>query len=103
MRRCAWILPMSVLVACLVCLQKAEAPQKEVIDGVMHVHNPAFPLQGEKTVTFEEELAIGAESADGEVLLYEPSLFTVDGSENIYISDQANNVISAFDPEGRLL
>jgi hypothetical protein len=94
---------MSVLVACLACLQKAEDPQKEVIDGVMHVHNPAFPLQGEKTVTFEEELAIAAERAGGEVLLYEPSLFTVDGSENIYISDQANNVISVFDPEGRLL
>jgi hypothetical protein len=75
----------------------------EVIDGVEYVHNPNTPQFPNKTVKFEEELSIGGEDEQGNVILYQASDFTVDAHENIYISDAKEIGIKVFDPYGKYL
>ncbi|NOR15024.1 MAG: 6-bladed beta-propeller [Candidatus Aminicenantes bacterium] len=75
----------------------------EVIDGVEHIHNIATPLYPSKTVTFEEELSIGGEDEERNILIYQPRSFLVDEDEMIYIVDGQDQVIKVFDSTGSLL
>lgn len=84
--------------------QKSESvPMVETIDGIEYVHNSKIPLFPDKTVTFIEELSIGEEDLDGNVILFNPFLHLVDENENIYISEFEDQVIKIFDTNGKLI
>lgn len=89
---------------CLACSTKPErtAASVEVIDGIEYVHNTETPLHPGRAVVFEEELSIGNEDAEGNIVLYRPSLHLVDSEGNIYICDFQDMQIKVFDPDGRL-
>jgi hypothetical protein len=84
-----------------------EEPRGEIvveeIDGVTYVHNPAVPLFPEKHLLLEEELTIGGEDTEGNILLFHPSLFLVDGRGAVYISERLDQVFKVFDREGNLV
>jgi len=73
----------------------------EVIDGIECIHNTETPLYPDKTVTFVEELSIGGENQEGDIILFEPLWFVVDDNDNIYISEWQDQVIKVFDSDGR--
>jgi hypothetical protein len=73
----------------------------EVIDGIECIHNTETPLYPDKTVTFVEELSIGGENQEGDIILFEPLWFVVDDNENIYISEWQDKVIKVFDSDGK--
>lgn len=75
----------------------------EVVDGIALVHNVETPLFPNRTVVFEEELGISSEDEAGNIILFQPSQFTVDDLGNIYICDQQDFVIKVFDPQGKLI
>ena len=75
----------------------------EVIDGIECIHNTEIPLYPGKTVTFVEELSIGGENQEGDIILFEPALFTVDDNENIYISEFEDCVIKVFNSDGKYI
>jgi hypothetical protein len=72
----------------------------EVIDGIEYVHNTETPLYPEKSVTFVEDLSINGEDNEGNIILFDPVHFIVDGNENIYISERQDQVIKVFDSNG---
>lgn len=82
------------------CTKELVEPEVEVIGGVTYVHNPETPLNPDKTVTFEQELSIGEEDAEGNILIYQPSRYAVNSSDYIYISDRQEQTIHVFDPDG---
>lgn len=75
----------------------------EVINGITYIHNTETPLYPDKKVTFEEELAIGGEDEEGNVILFQPMLYLVDNNENIYISEAQDQVFKVFSPDGQYL
>lgn len=75
----------------------------EVIDGVECIHNTEIPLHPDKTVTFVEDLSIGGEGGDGNIILFEPRLSLVDDNENIYIRESQDQVIKVFGPDGKYI
>jgi len=75
----------------------------EVIDGVEYIHNTETPIYPDKTVTFVEDLSIGGEDEEENILLYKPLWFAVDDNENIYISEQQDQVIKVFSSEGKYI
>lgn len=86
------------------CLKDPEPSAKtEVIDGVEYIHNLATSQYPDKTVTFKEELSLGGEDDEGNILIYRPNSFIVDKDENIYIADGQDQVIKVFDSTGSLL
>lgn len=44
-----------------------------MIDGIEYVHNPEIPLNPNKMVSFEEELSIGEEDEEGNIVLFRPA------------------------------
>ena len=93
-----------LLVLVMFCQKGPEdKAQVEVIDGVTCIHNPETPLYPDRTVLFEEELSIGGEDESGNIILYQPSRYAVDGFGNIFISDRQESVIKKFDLDGRYL
>lgn len=82
--------------------QKSKA-SVEVIDGIECIHNTRTPMYPEKTVTFVEDLSIGGEDLDGNVILFNPRLSLVDENENIYISESKDHVIKVFGPNGKYI
>ena len=75
----------------------------EVIDGIECIHNTEIPLYPGKTVTFVEELSIGGEDQDEAIILFKPLWFVVDNNENIYISEQQDQVIKVFGSDGKYI
>ena len=75
----------------------------EIIDGIECIHNPDTPLYPDKTVTFLEELSLGGEDQDGDVILYEPFFFNVDADDNIFISEFRDQVIKVFGSDGKYI
>ncbi len=75
----------------------------EVIDGIEYIHNTEIPLYPEKTVTFVEELSLGGENQEGEIILYEPLWFIADDNNNIYISELQDQVIKVFNSDGKYI
>lgn len=85
------------------CSKKGEeGASVEIIDGIEFVHNTDTPMFPDRTVVFEEELSIGSEDADGNILLYRPGRHLVDSKGNIYICDLQDLQIKVFGPEGSL-
>lgn len=85
------------------CGKKIETATIEIVDGVKIIHCTDTPLHPKKTVTFEEELTISGEDDAGNVILYQPSSYTVADNGDIYISDRSDNVIKVFDGNGQYL
>ena len=84
------------------CSEKPEsATRVEIIDGIKYIHNTEIPLHPNRSVTFEEDLSIGGEDDEGNIILFRPMRFLVDQNENIYITDNQDQVIKVFDPDGR--
>jgi hypothetical protein len=73
----------------------------ELIDGVECIHNPATPLYPERTIIFNEDLSIGANDKDGNVVFVEPWLSFVDNEENIYIIERKDQFIRVFNSNGK--
>jgi hypothetical protein len=95
---------MSLLVIVMTCKRGPEDnAQVEVIDGVTYIHNSESPLYPERTVIFEEELSIGGEDDAGNIILYQPWRYTVNGKGDIYISDRQELVIKKFNSEGQYI
>ena len=82
------------------CGEKTPSAKIETINGVQHILNLETPLHPEKSVTFEEELAINEEDANGNIILYKPSLIAIDSEGNICIFDSQDFSIKVFSPEG---
>ena len=95
-----FIISLSLFVS---CSQKSEQAKVEMIDGVQLVHNPAMPLYPERKVKFEEELAIGGEDENGEIVLYQPIRLAVDDDGNIYVADMSDSKIKVFDAQGNFI
>ncbi len=85
------------------CGKKSEQAKVEMVDGVRLVHNPATPLYPDKKVTFEEELSIGGEDENGEIILYQPIRLAVDDDGNIYVADMSDSKIKVFDAQGNFI
>ena len=49
------------------CGEKAPSARVETIDGITQIYNLDVPLHPEKSVTFEEELAIDEEDAENKI------------------------------------
>ena len=75
----------------------------EVIDGIEYVHNSATPLHPNKKVSFIEDLSIDGMDDDGNIILFQPSLFAVDDAENMYIIEIRDQVIKIFGPDGKFV
>ena len=73
---------------------------REIIDGIEHVHNASVPLHPNTTLSIEEELSIGGEDDEGDIILYETGNVIVDDAEDIYIVDRQDFKIKVFTPEG---
>ncbi len=97
-----------ILIFCLAlilasCGKKPSAAKVETIEGVTYIHNPETPLHPDKTVSFEQELAIGKFDESKEIPLYKPSRYMVDTTAKIYISDESDMAIKVFDQNGTFL
>jgi hypothetical protein len=104
MRKGLYIFSLIVFMILSACSEKPEsAARVEIIDGIKYVRNTEIPLHPNKTVAFEEDLSIGGEDDEGNIVLFRPSRFLVDQSENIYITDRQDQVIKVFDPDGRYM
>jgi len=86
---------------------KSQKPESnatvEIVDGIECIHNTETPLYPEKTVTFVEELSIGGENQEGDIILFEPLWFLADDNKNIYISEWQDQVIKVFGPDGKYI
>ena len=86
------------------CKKSPESPARiEFIDGIEYVRNTKTPLHPERTVAFEEELSIGPQDEEGNIVLSRPVWYVVDEREFIYICDIQDLWIKVFDPDGRLI
>ena len=94
-----------ILTLILSCCSKApeSLAVREVIDGVEYVRNIAEPKYPDKTLSLEEELSIGGEDQEGNIVLFEAGNVLVDDAENILIVDRRDFNIKVFDPEGKLI
>lgn len=96
-------LAMAMLLCLPGCEKKDAGARVETIDGVTYVHNPAIPLHPEKSVTFEEEFTFKEKDESGEIRLYKPGRYVVDGQGHVYIEDDSDMSIKVFDAQGRYL
>jgi hypothetical protein len=104
MKKCA--LCLLILVFCLysACSQKSDnTAALEVIDGIEYIHNLETSLNPDRTIYLEEELSIGVEDEEKNIVLFQPGWFLVDRNENIYISDLGDMQIKVFDPAGHMV
>jgi hypothetical protein len=76
---------------------------REVIDGIEYVHNAAVPAHPDVRLSLEEELSIGGEDDEGNIILYEAGNVIVDEAEDIYIVDRQDFQIKVFSPEGSFI
>ncbi len=95
-----FVIATSIIFLFAACGDKAPSAKIETIDGVQHIYNLETPLHPEKSVTFEKELAIKEEDANGNIILYKPSRITIDSEENICIFDSQDVSIKVFSPDG---
>jgi hypothetical protein len=72
-------------------------------NGVTIVQNPKEPMYGEDALILEEDLAIGKSKNEGEFLFSEIRSIAVDDAGNIYVLDEKENHILAFDHTGKHL
>jgi len=96
-----------VLAACGGKGKPAEAPaypvRIETLEGTKTVLNPAFPKEGIIRYALEDDLTIGGEEGEGEIVLNRPIDLKVDAQDNIYVLDWGDVDVKVFAPDGRLL
>ena len=85
------------------CKKEAAGAKVETIAGVTYVHNPASPLRPGRTVAFEEDFTFKERDEKGEIRIYKPGRFIVDGQGNVYIEDESDMAIKVFDAQGKYL
>ena len=86
------------------CKKKSQAEAViETVDGIPWVHNPATPLNPDKSASFEEDLTLGGEDDLGEGTLYVPAQIAVDAQRRIYVADGEDQVIKVFASDGTYL
>lgn len=84
--------------------QKPESDARvEVIDGIEFIHNSGTPMDPDKTVTFIEDFSISIDSDDWNILRFDQRLKLVDDNENIYISENKDQVIDVFGSDGKYI
>lgn len=103
MKKFITFFPVAILMIGITCSKKTDTAKIEVIEGITYIHNPATPLHPNKTVLFEEELAIASEDEQGNIILFQPGRYAVDQDGNIYISESADAIIKVFDPDGNYI
>jgi hypothetical protein len=79
----------------------ATAGEEVLVDGVLHVRNPAEPPDGVETWRLEELWRVG--DRDDELLLGLPTGLGWDAAGRIYILDAQLNQIHILSPDGELL
>jgi len=75
----------------------------EEIDGITVVRNPKEPIYGEDVLTLEEDLVIGEEVGEVELVFLSVRTFKIDDEENIYVLDSKAHKIKVFDKTGQLV
>ncbi len=86
------------------CSKPPEAlTSREIIDGIEYVRNTALPLRPDITLSLEEELSIGGEDDQGNIILFETGSVIVDEGGDMYIVDRQDAQIKVFDPEGNFI
>ena len=75
----------------------------ETVDGVRTVVNPAFPKEGVVRYTLLDDLTLGGEEGEGEIVLNRPFDLRVDAQGNIFVLDWGDVQFKVFAPDGRLL
>jgi hypothetical protein len=73
----------------------------EIINGIEYIHNSETPLYPDRTVAFVEDLSIGGEGEEGDIILFEPRLAFVDERDNIYVREFQDQVIKIFNSDGK--
>lgn len=79
----------------------AAAGETTVVDGVLHIRNPAAPSGGVQTVTATEVWRAGGE--DDEVLFGSIGRVLEDGGGNIYLLDSRLSQVHVYSPDGAYL
>jgi hypothetical protein len=91
----------------LLCAQPATAGQwagsTETVDGVLHVHNPAEPIEGERVIAPERLWSIGGEDDEDDPLFGAVTEVLADGDGNTYLLDFQMLQVMVLDPTGALL
>jgi hypothetical protein len=72
----------------------------EVVNGITVVKNPKEPIHGEDVFRIEQDLTIGEQKTEEELIFQNIYDFVVDDEENIYISDSKAGHIVVFDKKG---
>jgi hypothetical protein len=101
---------LSVILVLTACGKKDKAaevaayPVKiETVDGVRTVVNPASPKEGVVRYTLLDDLTLGGEEGEGEIVLNRPFDLRVDAQGNIFVLDWGDTDFKVFSPDGRLL
>ena len=95
-----------ILAACTSGQKPAAAayPVKiETVDGIRTILNPAFPKEGIVRYTLLDDLTLGGEEGEGEIVLNRPIDLKVDAQGNIFVLDWGDVQFKVFAPDGRLL
>ncbi len=80
----------------------ASAGQEVVVDGVVHVKNPAAPSQGVETMQLEELWRAGGEGEDATVFGVIVQVIA-DEKGNLYLLDLQLSQVFVYSPEGKLV
>ena len=95
------VISVTIVLLLISCSKKPETlAVTEVIDSIENIFNQAVPNFPHRTVAFEEDLSIGSEDKDGNIILYQLGIFMVDDAGRIYISDSEEVVLKVFDKNG---
>ena len=76
---------------------------EETVDGVLTIHNPATPAQGELVLKLKPLFSLGGESDDPNQLFGMVQQILVDEEHNTYLLDQQLHEIKVFDAKGEYL
>jgi hypothetical protein len=93
--------PLLLFLILLPAASAAGAGEEAVVDGVLHVRNPAEPPDGVHRWELEELWRIGEE--EDELLLGLPTRVAVDGESRVHVLDAQLNHVHVFSPDGELL
>jgi hypothetical protein len=76
---------------------------EETVDGVLIIHNPATPAEGEVELELKPLFSLGGESTDPNQLFGMVDEILVDDQYNSYLLDRQLNEIKIFDAKGEYL
>jgi hypothetical protein len=104
MRNFIYIYMIGLLLLSVACSPKSESGfSVETKDGIEYAHNSKTPLNQDATVVFEEDLSIEPVDEKGNIRIYTPTRFAVDGDGNIFICDYRDSSVKVFDNQGQFV